>query len=319
MDKVISVIVPVYNVGQYLARCIVSLLKQDYVNIEIILVDDGSADNSGEICDAYAALDERIKVIHKDNEGLGLARNTGIDFAGGDYVIFVDSDDYVAKSMCSCLVNAAQKYSADAVFGGFSTVIGNKNHRRAAEKCRIWNGSSELHDLVLDLVGTRPEERLDTAMEVSVWRAIYRMDVIKRCGLRFCSEREFISEDLIFNIDFLLNSRKVVEIPDVVYYHCINPDSLSRAKRSDRFSKQAALGDELYRKLSPIYPEKELRLRLGRFLIASARYTFHTGDWETRRNVLKNQELRTVLKSYPIRRLPPKYALIAWLMKLYLL
>lgn len=317
MDKLISIIVPVYNVGQFLARCIVSLLKQDYENIEIILVDDGSADNSGEICDAYAALDDRIRVIHKENEGLGFARNTGIDAASGEFVIFVDSDDYVEPCMCRSLITAAEKYEADAVFGGFYVVNGRKKHWKGTESVRIWQGSEETRELVLDLVGTKPDEPLDTVIEVAVWRSIYRMDVIKRCDLRFCSERELISEDLIFNIDFLLNSGKAAEIPDPVYYHSINSGSLSRSVRSDRFDRQVVLYNELYRRLSPIYPEDELRLRLGRFLIASARYTFRTGDWETRRRVLKSEALDAALRSYPIGRLPAKYALAAGLMKLY--
>ena len=91
----ISLIVPVYNVEKYFVRCIKSILKQTYSNIEVILVDDGSDDNSGELCDEYAKVDNRIKVIHKKNEGLGYARNSGLDISSGKYVTFIFIDDYI--------------------------------------------------------------------------------------------------------------------------------------------------------------------------------------------------------------------------------
>ena len=96
-DSLISIIVPVYNVEQYLSRCVDSLVNQTYHNIEIILVDDGSPDRSGEICDEYAKKDKRVKVIHQSNGGLSDARNTALDIAKGDYLMFVDSDDWIEK------------------------------------------------------------------------------------------------------------------------------------------------------------------------------------------------------------------------------
>lgn len=98
-DDLISVIVPVYNVEKYLHKCINSILNQTYKNLEIILIDDGSTDNSGKICDEYALKDNRIKVIHKENGGLSSARNAGLDICSGDYIGFVDSDDYIAEDM----------------------------------------------------------------------------------------------------------------------------------------------------------------------------------------------------------------------------
>lgn len=317
-NPLISIIVPVYNVGKYLARCIVSLLEQTYDNIEIILVDDGSADNSGEICDAYGVLDERINVIHKENAGLGFARNTGLDAANGEYVVFVDSDDYADRDMCFYLLSAAEKYCADAVYGGFYRVSGDKSTRKCKEKVRIWNDEAGIRTLMLDIVGTAPKEQGDTVMEVAVWRSLYRRDVIEKFSLRFCSERELISEDLLFNLDFLMNAKMAVEIPEPVYYYCEHSGSLSTAVRSDRFDRQVVLYKELRRRLTPLYPEEELELRLGRFLIASARFTFRRGDSAARRSILQNPELKAVLGTYPIKNLPAKYALVAGAMKLFM-
>lgn len=113
MNKKVSVIIPVYNVEKYLEECIESVLKQTYKNLEIILVDDGSKDNSGNICDEYAKKDERIKVIHKTNGGLSDARNAGIDIAKGEYITFLDSDDFIEEDMYEFLVKNIEKANAD--------------------------------------------------------------------------------------------------------------------------------------------------------------------------------------------------------------
>lgn len=111
----ISVIVPVYNSEKYLKRCVDSILKQTYQNLELILVDDGSPDDSPKICDDYALQDSRVKVIHQSNSGVAVARNTGIDLASGDYFTFVDSDDYIDSRMYEFMVNIASKYNCDIV------------------------------------------------------------------------------------------------------------------------------------------------------------------------------------------------------------
>lgn len=112
-EKIISVIVPIYNVEPYLRKCVNSILNQTYQNLEVILVDDGSPDHCGEICDEYAQMDSRIKVIHKQNGGLSDARNAGIDAAHGEYIMFVDSDDYIAETMLQKLYRALVSYDAE--------------------------------------------------------------------------------------------------------------------------------------------------------------------------------------------------------------
>ncbi len=115
MEPLLSIIVPIYNVEKYLERCIDSIINQTYKNLEIILVDDGSKDASGIIADTYASKDDRIKVIHKENGGLSDARNHGLDQARGNYIIFIDSDDFIDSSMCEILFTIAEKYSSDIV------------------------------------------------------------------------------------------------------------------------------------------------------------------------------------------------------------
>lgn len=118
-DNMISVIVPVYNVEKYLKKCIDSLINQTYSNLEIILINDGSTDNSGIICDKYMSIDQRIKVIHQQNKGVSAARNAGLKIARGDYITFVDSDDWLENNAYSVLVADIQDNSADAVFCGY--------------------------------------------------------------------------------------------------------------------------------------------------------------------------------------------------------
>lgn len=123
----VSIIVPIYNVEKYLDRCVQSLIHQTLKNIEIILVDDGSPDNCPAMCDEYAKQDNRIKVVHKKNAGLGMARNSGIEVATGEFVAFVDSDDYVDTSMFELLYKEALKTQADAVFCAYQIHDKNRN------------------------------------------------------------------------------------------------------------------------------------------------------------------------------------------------
>ena len=127
----ISVVIPVYNVEKYLQRCVTSVTEQSYSNLEIILVDDGSVDNSGAICDDFAKKDKRIRVIHKENEGLGLTRNVGIKAATGNYICFIDSDDYIAREYIETIYSDLKKSSADVCYCGHTKDIsGNYEIRK---------------------------------------------------------------------------------------------------------------------------------------------------------------------------------------------
>lgn len=118
MKPLVSVIVPIYNVEKYIDRCLNSIINQKLEDIEIILVDDGSPDNCPQICENYRKKDDRIKVIHKENEGLGYARNSGIKIANGKYISFIDSDDYISEEFLYNLYTKAIEYDADACLGG---------------------------------------------------------------------------------------------------------------------------------------------------------------------------------------------------------
>lgn len=325
MDK-ISIILPVYNVEKYIERCLNSLVNQTYKNIEILIINDGTPDNSIDICEKFQKKDKRIKIFNKENEGLGLTRNYGIERATGDYIAFVDSDDYVATNMCESLIKAAKKYNADAVYGNVyydnDGIIQAKNK---ITKETVWSGN-EVNELLLDLIATKPEAKNDTVMEVSVWKAIFKKEIFDKSNIKFVSERQFISEDVIFDIDFLSKSSHIVAIPDFVYYYCVNPNSLSKTFRADRFEKVKKLYFEIIRKLSKIYSKEIYELRTDRFLLARARTNIKQiikhrkilGTKATKIAVLKicnDKEIVKILNRYNIKKLPRRYYFIAKLIK----
>ena len=122
LNPLISVVVPIYNVDKYLDRCVESIIKQTYTNLEIILVDDGSSDNSPQICDNWNVKDKRIKVIHKENGGLSDARNVGLSFATGEIISFIDSDDWIEHEMFEKMLNRKKKDNSDIVSCGVKWV-----------------------------------------------------------------------------------------------------------------------------------------------------------------------------------------------------
>lgn len=139
----VTVIIPIYNVEKYLSKCLESVINQTYRDLEIILIDDGSTDNSGKICDRYDQKDDRIKVVHQTNGGLSAARNTGIDIATGQYITFIDSDDYVTENYIEILVKAAQTYNADLVSTTLVKVYPDQKLQLVKERPQIFAYSKE--------------------------------------------------------------------------------------------------------------------------------------------------------------------------------
>lgn len=150
MNKLVSIIVPIYNVENYIHKCLDSIINQTYKNIEIILVDDGSPDNCGKICDEYASKDERIKVIHKENEGLSAARNDGMDICIGEYVTFVDSDDYISYSFCKDLMNAINENDADIAICNVKKFVSGESvkEEKINLETKVYNSQEIIYNLI---------------------------------------------------------------------------------------------------------------------------------------------------------------------------
>ena len=203
----ISVIVPIYNVEKYLNQCIDSIINQTYKNIEIILVDDCSKDNSGKIADEYAKKDTRIKVLHKENGGLSSARNAGMNIATGEYLMFVDSDDYLFENSCQVLFEKIEKETADYVIGNYI----NCNENGTLWKTPIFN-NEKYKSFKLDIKDYKDSFYI---MNSSVCNKIFRHEFIKHLDLKF--QEGLPAEDAMFSTYCFIKSSSVYYIPNIVY------------------------------------------------------------------------------------------------------
>lgn len=239
-ESLVSVIVPIYNVELYLERCIKSIINQTYRNLEIILVDDGSPDRCPQICDEWCAKDERVKVIHKDNAGLGMARNTGIEHATGEYVYFVDSDDYIDNDTIEQVLNCAVKYSAEIVLFGRKRV-NNRGEIVSVQVPKtfktVYRGREVQQLLLPDVIQGNCKDSVLENLSLHSCTAFFSMELIKRCNWRFISERENISEDTHSFIMLYRYANNVAIIEKAFYNHFQNFTSLTQTFRKDRIEK----------------------------------------------------------------------------------
>lgn len=258
----ISVIVPVYNVEQYLEQCIDSLINQTYNNLEILLINDGSTDSSQKICERYVEIDSRIKLYNKQNEGLGLTRNYGLDKAKGVFVSFVDSDDYIHLNMYRVLHSKITQNSADICMSGYTKVNNVGKHIFVKEYQDIICEKEERREFILRLLGSSPEK--ENSIHPSACASLIRKEVVTNNNLKFKSEREYISEDLLFQIDVLFNCSKVILISEAMYYYRVNPKSLSSTADINKFYRLETLHNYISDKSQEYELGQEAILRFDR-------------------------------------------------------
>ncbi len=211
--SLISIIVPCYNVEAYLPRCIDSLLRQTYPNIEIILVDDGSPDNCGKVCDKYADKDNRIKVIHKMNGGLSDARNAGIDVASGEYITFVDGDDWIHSQYVEILLNNLTETGADISACSFV-----RTSEEMLMNTKVGKSSYHIYSSEKAIEQTLYQNKLDN----STWGKLYKKSLFYKC--RFTVGRLY--EDLDFFYKVYEQATRFVYTEAVLYYYYYRSDSI---------------------------------------------------------------------------------------------
>lgn len=224
MSYKISVIVPVYKVEEYLDRCINSILNQTFKKFELILVDDGSPDKCGLICDKYAQKDSRIKVIHKDNEGLSAARNSGIEIAKGEYIAFVDSDDYIDKRMYEELYNVAINNKSDIVICDYQKIYSNNE----SDNCKSVNTYK-----VENLSKTQALSRLydaDSSAYIVAWNKLYKKSLFDK--LRYPIGRLY--EDEFITYKLLYYSNNITYLPLKLYYYMQREGSITSSKKESK-------------------------------------------------------------------------------------
>lgn len=250
VSDLISVIVPVYNGEKYLRRCIESIINQSYKLIEIILINDGSTDNSGEICNAYALSDNRIRVIHTENNGPATARNLGIERAKGSFIFFVDADDFIENNALNLLVESYNRHRADIIVGDFKKI---KNGIIEDRRDTSFSNNTLLtkQDIVVYSRSylRKPNKYLLFAFS---WGRLFKSSIIKDNNISFNTDLHTF-EDVAFNFDYLQYAGEVFFLKETIYNHTIY-DNYSSATM--------AVGDNP-RKL---FGYKKALINLGNFL-----------------------------------------------------
>lgn len=244
-DK-ISVVVPVYNVKDYLKKCVASILEQTYTNFELLLIDDGSIDGSGEICDLFVSQDSRVKTLHVDNGGVSRARNRGIQATSGQWICFIDSDDWVDKTMLEKLIKAAKEHSAKLACCFFDEYrngkterlfsLKNKYRADAKEIAKAFCFNSELKSLMCPL-----------------WDKLFDAECAKK--LDFHSDLR-IGEDFLFCLQYVAANGKMAVVTEPLYHYRIRPGSAMQEKFSEKkmdYLKAADRVVDVYEKCFPDY------------------------------------------------------------------
>lgn len=223
----ISVIIPVFNVAEYLSRCMASIISQSFQDWECILIDDGSTDGSGILCDRWAEKDPRITVLHQQNAGVSSARNRGINLAKGEYIAFVDSDDTLEPSYLSMLFNAVSALRADLIVCGMETIYQDGSMKVSSPTTSgfFTLDSNHISDL-LDL------ERATLLYGPVV--KLFRKRIITDQHLLFDETQDY-GEDLLFNLSYLRFSGSIVRVPQALYHYYRRENTLSTVFRTDCF------------------------------------------------------------------------------------
>lgn len=260
----VSIIVPVYNSEKTLARCIDSILKQQYQNTEVILVNDGSTDSSLAICQEYAKNDSRIIVIDKENTGVSDTRNVGIARATGEYFQFVDSDDWIDENSTKALVDRIQETKCDMVISSFYRVING----RMAEKSHITDNK------VMD-----KKEFISHMMEAPanfyygvMWNKLYRGDIIRQHNITCCTDLEWC-EDFLFNLDYIRYAESFASMNTPVYYYVKTKNSL--VERQCTLKNIITMKIKIFESYKELFESTELyeenKAHVRKFLIAYAK------------------------------------------------
>lgn len=295
LSSKVSIVVPIFNAFDFLEKCVDSLVHQTYKNIEILLIDDGSKDESYKLCKKFESSDKRIRAFTKENEGLGLTKNFGIKNAIGDFIIFIDSDDYVDKSYVEKMVRAIENNKLDICLANYKYVYLDKGTISEQQINIVSHGK-----VTSDVVHNNGRD----FYPVSSCMNMYKRNILVDNKIQFLSEREWMSEDIIFNLEYMNYVKKYMIISEVNYYYTQKESSasLTHSYRSDRFEKSK----KLYNKLVDLskrfgYYKKNKNL-LANMFFSSIRFCikqeYYNSDnyYETIKNIINDNEVQNAYK-----------------------
>jgi len=316
----VSIIVPVYKTEEYLDQCVQSLISQTYREIEIILVNDGSPDGSGEICNRYAReYPKLVKVIHQKNQGVAAARNTGMDAATGEWVMFVDSDDWVEPAMVEVMLSKSHAESCEICVCGYSSDYPTHkieyNMKKLSGYSLTPGDKTQLISKVLlstEWIGGYGEH----ADLTGPWAKLYRMNLIKGNSIRFPKDI-ILSEDIIFNLYAMQLSAKIAFCEGVFYRHRVNPQSATKRYQSMAFASTDLFISALEIFVNLFYQKGEAKI----IYYTGATYAMFNAITRTYRavgapyslkeklrnikKVKRNKVYRDIIKNASARYLPP--------------
>lgn len=234
----VSIIVPVYCMEKHLNRCIDSIIEQTYNDFELILIDDGSTDRSGDICESYAEQDNRVKVYHKLNGGVGSAKNYGIERANGKYLTFIDSDDFISPKYLQLLVDADNNHQIDLIIGGL--------YYCNEVNCKI-TSSLNLPDIYIsrEQFKTKLPHLLDLRGLNYHVAKLYKKSIIENCNIRFTDFKKTGADDTVFNFEFLKYANDIRVISSNIYSYVIYSSSTSHKFAKDKWKRSISLDDNL--------------------------------------------------------------------------
>lgn len=247
MNELISIIIPIYGVEKYLERCLEAVIGQSYKNLEIILVDDGSPDRAGEICDGYAKRDNRIKVIHQENQGLAMARNSGLDVATGRYISFIDSDDFMSRRMIEYLYKSIKEQDADISICDFlkfeedASIKEQEKSYIGIQKKNIGSQEERIQYMFLD-------KYVDS---IIVWNKLYKRELWE--NVRFPKVRAYEDEAVLYKI--LDHADKIVYVEEKLYYYM---QRRSGSITSEGFSEKRLLRLDVLKERMDYYIQNEM-------------------------------------------------------------
>lgn len=320
MPKV-SIIVPVYKVEPYLKRCVDSLINQTLEDIEIILVDDGSPDNCPQMCDEFARLDSRIKVVHKQNGGLSSARNAGIVVSTGDYLGYIDSDDYAELDMFERLYNCAIQNNVDFVMADYFRV---NNGQKREKSLDIREGLYIKQDIVNDIFPMLiMRETVDYGPLLSVCHCLYKSDFVKSNNLYFDEEIKW-SEDCIYSaiLGYMANSFYYLK-GEYVYNYIQNAGTISTSYKPMSWQVYCLMNQKLrefFENKTDFDFSRQLDLHILYFtcsVFAQLKYSDYTfwQKYKVRKMVLNTLEFKSTMKKIVLPGVNLKLKFILWLMK----
>ena len=314
----VSVIIPVYNTGKYLMQCVDSVVKQTYKNLQIILVDDGSTDDSGNMCDKIAQKDNRIQVIHKQNEGLGLTRNKGLEYVEGRYVTFLDSDDWFLQDHIEMLMQSALNSNADLVIGSRTKFFSDKKETFKQLDLSLYgefSGEDIKTKVLPEIISASPNSNNDLGIPMSVCFNLYSSDIITKNKILFPSERYCVSEDFFFNYKYIRNCQKVVIIKEYGYIYRNTPMSISHSFNEEQISRVFNFYTEAKKLVFEDEISNDTKLRVYRCTLSKIRSLLirlvtssvtYNNKIKIIKKIVSNQQTKEILSKFDYRIYPLK-------------